>query len=905
MGMKGINFKQIEKKWQKEWAEKKAFEAETDKKKKKFFFTTPYPYISGSLHIGQGRAITESDIYCRFMRMNGFNVLFPMAFHISGMPVLGIAAAIKNKDNEKIKLYEEYVSAYVKDKKKVKDIVKSFENPKKIVEFFIPRMKEEYSGLGVGVDWRRSFTSGDIEHQNLVKWQFSQYKDKGYLIQGMHPVLYSVEDESAVGEDDIIEGDSIPVEKQEFTLIKFKLGKKFLVAASLRPETIFGVTNIWVNPDVEYVEAKVGDEVWIMSKEGFDKLKYQRKDIVFLGKTKEKLIGDRVRVPIIEKEVLVLPSKIVDSDIASGIVMSVPSSAPYDYTALKILQQNKELIRDYGFSLKEREDIEDIEIIPIIQTSKFGDKAAVAVVEKHGIELFDDVKLESLTQEVYKEEFHNGFMLDTCGRYKGLSVREAKEKVKWELLGNKNASLMFETSRKALSRSGGKIIVAFIDGQWFLDFNSKGWKEKARECLRQVKLEPENMRRLFEDTFEWLDKRPCARKRGLGTEFPFDKGWVVESLSDSTMYMCLYPIVNLIRENKINKKQLNREFFDFVFLGKGKIEDVAEKTNIKENVLKEIKESFDYWMPLDHRHTFVLHLSNHLSFMIFAFAGLLDKEYWPKKISFHGLVISSGEKMSKSRGNVITLLDAMNRYGADVFRFYLTSSTSVDGIFDWKDKEVVRIKESVNKLYEIIEEAINKRKVSDGRVSALYVSRFNSIIKKATENIREMKLREYNMAAVYDMLRLIKDARLALDDKELRAFYNLIAEDWIKMIAPVTPHIAEELWSKVGKGLVSLQDWPKYDEKKINEKLEEAERLIDNTISDIINVINLVKKQGKPVEMVYLYVLPKEIGNYNERVLSVRVSKSVKVYAVNDIKKYDPAGKSGKAKPGKPGIYVE
>ena len=100
------------------------FEVEVDKNKKKFFFTTPYPYISGSLHLGHGRAVTESDIYTRYKRMSGENVLFSLGFHISGTPVLGISTAIKNKDPNKIKLYESYVSAYEKDKKKVKSIVK-------------------------------------------------------------------------------------------------------------------------------------------------------------------------------------------------------------------------------------------------------------------------------------------------------------------------------------------------------------------------------------------------------------------------------------------------------------------------------------------------------------------------------------------------------------------------------------------------------------------------------------------------------------------------------------------------------------------------------------------------------------------------------------------------------------
>lgn len=903
---KKIDFSRIEKKWQKKWEEKRIFEADEDKKKKKFFITTPYPYISGSLHLGHGRVAMETDIYSRYKRMKGFNVLYPMSFHITGTPVLGISSAIKNKDKDKIELYEGYVSAYVSDKKKVKSIVQSFVDPQKIVDFFIPKMIEEYKQLGLGVDWRRSFTSGDMEHQQMVTWQFESYKDKDYLIRAKYPVLYSPEDESAMGEDDIQDADSSPVEKQEFTVLKFKFGEKYLVTATLRPETIFGQTNLWINPGIKYIEAKVGNEVWVMSQEAFDKLTYQRKDVKKIGYFKESLLGKKAIAPIIDRELMILPSRFVDADVGTGIVTSVPSDAPYDYIALKELQDLKEKVKkDMGFNLKQIEELEDIEVIPIIKTDRYGDKAGVSAVEKAGIVKQDDKRLEGLTQEVYKEGFHSGVLLENCGDYSGMRVREAKDKMKQEMIGKGFASIMYDTSRKAFARGGGKIVVAVMDNQWFIDFNAKGWKDKASECLSKIELAPESMRKLFLDTFAWLDKRPCARKRGLGTKLPFDKDWIIESLSDSTIYMTLYTIRHIIRENKLKRENLTHEFFDFVYLGKGKLLDVSKHTGVNESVLKKIKESFEYWMPVDHRHTFILHLSNHLSFMIFAYAGLFPEKDWPKKISFHGLIISKGSKMSKSKGNVVTLLDVKKNFGADTFRFYMTSSTNIEGTFDWKDVEAQNAKQNVEKIYHVLNEILAKRK--RGEVKPVFVSRFNRILKLAGEKIDSMKFREYNGAVVYDMLNLIKDAKLSLNEKELQVFYDYIIEKWIRMIAPVMPHIAEEMWEKIGnKGFVSLESWPEADESKINDKFEQMEKNMDKTIGDVMNVFRIVKeKGGKEVEKVYLYVIPNEIANYDELVLSKRIGKEIKVYAVNDKKKYDPEGKAGKAKPGKPGIFVE
>ena len=420
---KEINFSQIEKKWQKKWEQKKIFEPKLDKTKPKFFLTTPYPYISGSLHLGHGRAVVESDIYSRYKRMKGFNVLYPMAFHITGTPVLGISSAIKNNNKDMIKLYESYVGAYVKDKAKIKKIVKSFSDPQKLVDFFIPKMISEYKQLGLSVDWTRSFTSGDFEHQQMVKWQFEKYNELGFLTKGKYPVLYSPEDESAMGEDDIKDADTDAVEKMEFTLLKFKFKDKFLVAATLRPETIFGQTNIWINPGIKYMEAQVGNEIWILSKEAIEKLKYQRNDIKEKGYTKEKLIGEYVIAPLIDRKLMILPSKFVDGDVGSGIVTSVPSDAPYDYVALKTLQDMKETAKKqlYGFSIKQIEEIEDIEIIPIIKTEKYGDKAGVKVVEDSQVVLLDDPRLEKLTGEVYKEGYHNGIMLATSKGYGGMN----------------------------------------------------------------------------------------------------------------------------------------------------------------------------------------------------------------------------------------------------------------------------------------------------------------------------------------------------------------------------------------------------------------------------------------------------------------------------------------------------
>lgn len=848
-----MDFKKIEKKWQERWKEAGIFIPKVEKRRKKFFFTTPYPYISGSLHIGHGRAVTESDIYVRYMRMKGYNVLYPLAFHITGTPVLGISSAIEKGDKKKIGIYRGYVKNYLSKRKEIDKVVKSFKEPWNIVNFFVPKMMDEYSSLGLSIDWSRRFTTGDPDYQKFITWQFMNYKKKGFLIKGSYPVLFCPHCDNAVGEDDIQDADTNPVVKQEFTLLKFPMDKFTLVAATLRPETVFGQTNLWVNPDIEYVKTRVGKEKWVISKEGFEKLSYQKKGLKIIGKVRgSKLLGKHAMAPGIDKEILILPSNFADPKVGSGIVTSVPSDAPCDWVALKDLQKDRKISEKYKLNCNE---ISKIRAIPIINTPGWGELAAIEISKKMGLENQKDPRLEEATHTIYREGFHKGVMNKNCGKYAGMKVFEAKERVKDDLIKKGKADVIYETSREAFCRCGTRVVVAVLENQWFLDFNADKWKDSAKKCLSKMILIPDNIRNLFLETFEWLDKRPAARRRGLGTPLPFEKGWIIESLSDSTIYMSFYIIKNLISKYRIKPEQMVPEFFDYVYLGKGNLKQVSKKTKVGEKILKEMRENFEYWYPNDHRHTYMAHLSNHLSFFIFAHAGIFPTKFWPRKISIHGFVISEGVKMSKSKGNVISLLDVKKNYGADTFRAYISTTTNLEGTFNWKKEEALNMKKRISGLCNIISEMIEKKKT--GKLSSsgkAFISRFENYVKEADKALGEMRLRDYGNIVIYGISNALKRVQRRVSESEMFAIYDLIAEKWIRMLNPVIPHMSEELWEKLGKkGFVSLEKWPKADEKKIDPKLEMMESLVDTTTDDIREIIKLVGK--KPSE-IRIYTAP-------------------------------------------------
>src|SRR3989344_3603534 len=242
------SFRKVESKWQKAWAQKKAFEPQVDKKQKKFFFTVPYPYTSGPLHIGHGRTYTVADAYVRFKRMQGFNVLWPMGFHITATPILAVSRRIEQKDPEAIKTFSEYIRLYESDPDKANEILNSFVEPQKVADYFASVISSDFNSLGFSIDWSRSFTTGDREYNKFIEWQFNRLRELDLITKGTHPVLYCVNDKNAVGEDDIQNGDTIEPGIEEYVLIKFKFSDSYLIATTVRPDTIFGATNIFVIP---------------------------------------------------------------------------------------------------------------------------------------------------------------------------------------------------------------------------------------------------------------------------------------------------------------------------------------------------------------------------------------------------------------------------------------------------------------------------------------------------------------------------------------------------------------------------------------------------------------------------------------------------------------------------------
>ena len=828
-----MKWKDYEEKWQRAWEEAQVFVPKIERKKPKFFITVPYPYTSGALHIGHGRTYTTGDVIARFKRHRGFNVLFPMAFHITGAPILSISDRIAKGDVKTIALYREYVRIYEKDEKKVEEIVKSFVEPENVARYFAERISADFKSIGYSIDWTRQFNTGMPFYNKFVEWQYHKLRERGVLVKGSHPILMDVKDGQPVGEDDIVDGDVDRVSIVEYTLIKFPFEDGFLVAATLRPETIFGVTNIWVNPEGIYVKAEVGGERWIVSREAAEKLKFQGRKVRIIKEFRgRELLGRYASSPVNGKKLPVLPAKFVDVDVGTGVVYSVPAHAPYDYQGLLDLRMHPKFSKIVAG------------IEPIVIISIPGYKVpAKEICERFGISDQTDSRLEEATKEIYRAEFYYGRLNERCGKFAGIAIKDIKDSVKNWLVERGVGDRFYETSRKAVTRSGNKVIVGVLEEQWFIDYGDEEWKKKAHEWIDSMLIYPEKYRKWFHDTVDWLERRPCTRKRGLGTRFPFDREWVIEPLSDSTIYMAFYTIAPHIRE--VEPEKLRPEFFDYVFLGRGSAEEVARITGIKKEIIERAREEFLYWYPNDQRHTAPAHVSNHLTFFIMHHIAIFPEKHWPRAITLNELLIREGVKMSKSRGNVIPLAHVRDRYGADLYRLYVIGSADLEAVVDWRERDVQAMRSRLEKFVEIMERASEEEEAEELTTpEKWFIGRFYMALEKATELMENFRFRDALIEIFFKMLNNFK--WLEKRSERPYAVVKKIAEDWLIAMAPVIPHTAEEYWHRLGhEDFASLAPWPEV--KEIDGRAVEEEEFLRNVVESIREMVKIAGVEPREI----------------------------------------------------------
>jgi len=830
--------KRIEEKWQSRWAEARVFEADPDEEKPKFFVTFPYPYVNAYPHLGGAFTILRVDITARYKRMKGYNVLFPQGWHATGGPIVASALRVKERDPKIIRTLK---SMGVSEEE-----IPKFEDPAYWVFYFSRGWKRDLTRYGMSIDWRREFFTTKLNpyYSKFIEWQYYKLREKGFVAKGQHPVVWCPREKKVVGDHDRPD-EYAGISPVEAVIIKF-VGEdgRILPALTFRPETVFGVTNIWVRPDASYVVARVNGEEWVLSEYMASELADQGFQVEVVDRVEGRsLVGKTARNPVTGEWVPVLPASFVDPDLGTGVVMSVPAHAPYDYAALMDIKRDPSVLEEYGI---DPTVVRGLEPIPLIRVEGYSRIPAKDAVEKRGVRSQDErAKLEDATKEIYSKEYHTGVLLEVTGQWAGMRVQEAKDKIIEWMVSEGVAHRIYTLPEKVYCRCGARTHVKIVSDQWFLLYNRPDWKELAHKAVDRMKFFPPRTRQLFHKNIDVLRQWAFTHKGELGTPLPWDPDWVIESLSDSTIYMAYYTIAKYTQHPEkygLKPEQLIPEVFDYIFLGKGSVEEVSKASGIPVSLLEEMRREFEYWYPVDLRISGKDLIPNHLTFFIFHHTAIFPEDKWPRGIGVNGWVLVAGAKMSKSAGNFILLRQALDWWGADATRLAEVLGGG-DATLDDANFEPEVANAAVRDLLEWIEFA--EKNYGKGREERYSIDDwFESILNKTIiEVTEEMEKTNYKTALVKAFYNLQSHYRWYL--RRAGSPHRELASKYIEavtlMLAPFAPHTAEEVWERLGKeGFISLAPWPAADEAKIDEQAIRAEEIVKTVLEDAREVLRLL-----------------------------------------------------------------
>ncbi|XP_071570037.1 leucine--tRNA ligase, cytoplasmic [Temnothorax nylanderi] len=882
---------EIERNMQVKWEVAKVYEvnASTLNKKpgEKFFATFPYPYMNGRLHLGHTFSLSKSEFATRYNRLLGKKVLFPFGFHCTGMPIKACADKLMRemeiygyppKFPEEIEMVEKENDA-PKDKSKGKkskavakagsakyqwqimqtlglqnEEIKKFADAAYWLEYFPPLAVRDLKSIGLHVDWRRTFITTDANsfYDSFIRWQFHHLKSRNKIKYGKRYTIYSPKDGQPCMDHDRSSGEGVG--PQEYTLIKMKVLRPrkimsfddksvYLVAATLKPETMYGQTNCWVHPDISYVAYNLAcGDVYISTERAARNMSYQgffkeegKIDVVrnFMGKD---LLGLELEAPLtFNKVIYTLPMLTIKEDKGTGIVTSVPSDSPDDYAALVDLKKKQPLREKYGIT---DEMVLPYNPIPIIQVPEFGNLLAVTLYEQLKIQSQNDkVKLAEAKEIAYLKGFYDGVLL--VGPHKGKKIQDIKKLVQKDMVNSGEAVIYYEPEKTIISRSNDECVVALCN-QWYLDYGEENWKKETLGALKNLDTFHDEVRKNFLACFDWLHEHACSRTYGLGTKLPWDESWLIESLSDSTIYMAYYTIAHLLQggtfkadgpnEFGIKACDMTLQVWDYIFFKDAK----WPETNIDKVFVDRMRHEFQYWYPVDLRVSGKDLIQNHLTYFLYNHTAIWPNQpdLWPRGIRANGHLLLNSAKMSKSEGNFLTLVEAVEKFSADGMRLCLADSgdsiEDANFIESTADAGILRLYNFIEWVKDIL--TMNQHSchtVLQDFHDKVFDSEINLKIRETGENYSKMLYKEALRTGFYEF-QTARDKYLQLSPMVNLDLIKKYIEIQIILLSPICPHVCEYIWGDLLEkdGSILNAKWPAVGE--INEILiKSSEYLMD------------------------------------------------------------------------------
>ena len=835
--------------WQEAWAREGLTVARRDPYRRKFFLLIAYPGASGFLHVGHLRSFAYADALHRFHRALGEATFFPFGLHASGLPAVTFARRVQAR--------EPTVVAALEDAGVPPAVWPALEAPEEAARFLGDEYRRVLRRMGMLIDDGTYVTTIDEDYARFVQWQMRALHAAGEVVQGSYfasvcPVCGPVAVDPS--ETDLERGGDAEVVR--YVLVPFRLDDgRTLLAATLRPETVFGVTNLWLAPDEELVVYHRGATEYLVARVGAERLVEQHGGRVGHPVRAADLLGQSVHVPFVDRRVPILASRLVQPTVGTGVVMSVPAHAPADAAALAELSPEErarlgpppvllEIPRDVALTASE-EVLVDGDGTPA--------ERALRAVGARGLD--DAARLEEATERLYRIEYVRGRM--TVPSLRGTPAREARERVEKDLAHEGAPTELQEFSEPVVCRNGHTVIIRKLPDQWFLRYSDPEWKARTLEALRGMTTWPAEYGRELPGIVEWYGDRPCARKGPwLGTPLPMDPEWIVEPIADSTFYMAYFVVRRFVSSGRLSPAQLTDAFFDHVFRGVG-----PGEPTVPPELQAEVRTEFLYWYPVDVNMGGHEHKRVHFPVFVYTHARLVPPELWPRSIYVNGWITGpSGGKLSKkeisSKGGRIPPIDgALERWGPDALRLYYVTTASPNADIEWNSDGVDAARDRLDEIERLLAET--RGDASDTpELDAWLLSRMHGAVERVRVGFDSFDLRPAAEEIYVGIPALLR--RYYARGGRPGAATSKVGRAWNVLLSPITPHLAESVGERRFPSLVAQERFPEADAFPASPGAEAREEYLARVEDDLRAVLRPARERGEgaPPEAVFYVAAP-------------------------------------------------
>ena len=748
------DYKKIEAKWQKTWDEKHAFEAKQDFTLPKYYALVEFPYPSGQgLHVGHPRPYTALDIVSRKKRMQGYNVLFPMGWDAFGLPTENFA--IKNKIHPKI-----------------------------VTERNVARFKSQLKALGLSFDWSREINTTDPSYYKWTQWIFLQLFKEGLAYKKEMAVNFCTSCKVVLANEEVVGG----------------------VCERCGSAVIRKVKSQWMLKITEYADRLIS------GLEGLDFIeRVKTQQINWIGKSK----GAEIDFATTEGDKLRVYTTRCDTLFGATYMVIAPEHANIDKWKSSI--ENFSEIEEYRLQASRKSDFERTELVKEKTGVEIKGVKAINPATGKEIPIFisDYVLAGYGTGAIMAVPAHDERDWDFAKKF-GLPIIEVVAG------GNVEEAAFTDVATGKLVNSG------FLNGLEVADA-----KEAMVKFLEEKGIGEEKTNFKLRD---WV----FSRQRYWGEPIPLVEcekcGWVAVPEEELPLEL---PEVESYEPTETGESPLSL-ITDWVNCKCPRCGGAAKRETdtmpqwagsswyflryCDPNNDKELasKEALKYWMPVDWYNGGMEHTTLHLLYSRFWSKFLYDEGALPyaepySKRTSHGMILGeNGEKMSKSRGNVVNPDDIVNDYGADTMRLYEMFIGDFEQAAPWNPQSIKGCKR-------FLERFLNLLDIAEGEGTTPELEKhIHKLIKKVTSDIDTMK---FNTAIAAMMATVNTIYEIGKITKcELRTLATVLS--------PFAPHVAEEIYEALGgEGLVSLAKWPEYDESKT----------VDDTVEMPVQVCGKVK----------------------------------------------------------------